>query len=221
MCGRYVITNPVVKTEKLVKSAIQVENNENYNAHPYQKLPVIKKYKNGNTLENLKWGLIPGWAKNKDFKALINARLETIDEKVSFKKLIKVFRCVAVADGFYEWKREEKEKIPHYFTREDKKPIFFAGIYESDQFCLITEEAAPNIKDIHHRQPVILNSTDVNRYLNLEVSGSSFLRECKKPNLIFYEVTKDVNKPTNNNASLVKKFSGKKLDFKVKNNYGN
>ena len=46
MCGRYVITNPVVKTEKLVKSAIQVEDNENYNAHPYQKLPVIKKYKN-------------------------------------------------------------------------------------------------------------------------------------------------------------------------------
>ena len=221
MCGRYVITSPVTKTGKLVKSAIQVEDNENYNAHPYQKLPVIKKYKNGNTLENLKWGVVPGWAKNKDFKALINARLETIDEKVSFKKLIKVFRCVAVADGFYEWKREEKEKIPHYFTREDKKPIFFAGIYESDQFCLITEEAAPNIKDIHHRQPVILNSTDVNRYLNLEVSGSSFLRECKKPNLIFYEVTKDVNKPTNNNASLVKKFSGKKLDFKVKNNYGN
>ena len=221
MCGRYVVKNPVTKTSTLVKSAIQVEDNENYNAHPYQKLPVIKKYKNGNTLENLKWGLIPGWAKNKDFKALINARLETIDEKVSFKKLIKVFRCVAVADGFYEWKREEKEKIPHYFTREDKKPIFFAGIYESDQFCLITEEAAPNIKDIHHRQPVILNSTDVNRYLNLEVSGSSFLRECKKPNLIFYEVTKDVNKPTNNNASLVKKFSGKKLDFKVKNNYGN
>ena len=54
MCGRYVITSPVSKTDKLVKSAIQVEDNENYNAHPYQKLPVIKKYKNGNTLENLK-----------------------------------------------------------------------------------------------------------------------------------------------------------------------
>ena len=93
MCGRYVVTNPVSKTDKLVKSAIQVEDNENYNAHPYQKLPVIKKYKNGNTLENLKWGLVPSWAKDKDFKALINARLETIDEKVSFKKLIKDFRC--------------------------------------------------------------------------------------------------------------------------------
>ena len=203
MCGRYVVTNPVSKTDKLVKSAIQVEDNENYNAHPYQKLPVIKKYKNGNTLENLKWGLVPSWAKDKDFKALINARLETIDEKVSFKKLIKDFRCVAVADGFYEWKRAEKEKTPYYFVREDKKPVFFAGIYESDQFCLITEEASNNIKEIHHRQPVILNQTDVNRYLNLELSGSSFLKETKKPNLIFHKVSKDVNKPTNNTISLI------------------
>ncbi|MBD1164991.1 SOS response-associated peptidase [Pelagibacterales bacterium SAG-MED13] len=208
MCGRYVVTNPVSKTEKLVKSAIQVDETENYNAHPYQKLPVIKKYKNGNTLENLKWGLVPGWAKEKNFKALINARLETIDERVSFKRLIRNFRCVAVADGFYEWKREEKVKIPHYFVRKDKKPIFFAGIYENDQFCLITEEAAEKIKAIHHRQPVILNQTDVNRYLNLELSGQGFLKDCKKPNLVFHEVRKDVNKPTNNSVSLIQNIFG-------------
>ncbi|MDA9653591.1 SOS response-associated peptidase [Candidatus Pelagibacter sp.] len=207
MCGRYVVKNPVSKTNKLVKTAIQVEETENYNAHPYQKLPVIKKYKNGNTLESLKWGLVPSWAKDKDFKALINARLETIDEKVSFKKLIKDYRCIAVAEGYYEWKREEKEKIPHYFSREDKKPIFFAGIYESDKFCLVTEEASENIKEIHHRQPVILNETDVNRYLNLELSGSSFLKECKKPNLVFHEISKDVNRPTNNTASLIQNLS--------------
>ncbi len=205
MCGRYVITNPVSKTEKIVKSAIQVENIENYNAHPYQKLPVIKKYKNGNTLENLKWGLIPNWAKDKDFKALINARLETIDEKVSFKKLIKDFRCVVVANGFYEWKREEKVKIPYFFSREDKKTIFFAAIFEKDQFCLITEEASENIKEIHHRQPVILNEIDVNRYLNLELSGSVFLKETKKPKLTFHEISKEVNKPTNNTVSLIQK----------------
>ena len=205
MCGRYVITNPVVKTEKLVKSAIQVENNENYNAHPYQKLPVIKKYKNGNTLENLKWGIVPSWAKQKDFKALTNARLETIDEKVSFKKLIQLHRCVAVADGFYEWKREEKEKTPFYFMRNDKKTIFIAGIYENDEFCLITEEAKPNVQEIHHRQPVILNETDVNRYLNLELTGSYFLKECNKPDLEFYQISKDVNKPTNNSISLIQK----------------
>jgi putative SOS response-associated peptidase YedK len=203
MCGRYVVNNPVTKTSKLVKSAIQVEDIENYNAHPYQKLPVIKKYKNGNTLENLKWGLIPSWAKNKDFKALINARLETIDEKISFKRLIKLKRCVAVADGFYEWKRNDKEKIPHYFLRKDKKTIFFAGIYENDEFCLITEEAKENIKEIHHRQPVIIEEMDINRYLNLELQGSTFLKECNKTDLTFYEVSKDVNKPTNNSASLI------------------
>ena len=203
MCGRYVVNNPVSKTSKLVKSAIQVEDIENYNAHPYQKLPVIKKYKNGNTLENLKWGLIPSWAKNKDFKALINARLETIDEKISFKRLIKLKRCVAVADGFYEWKRNDKEKIPHYFLRKDKKTIFFAGIYENDEFCLITEESKENIKEIHHRQPVIIDEMDINRYLNLELQGSTFLKECNKTDLTFYEVSKDVNKPTNNSASLI------------------
>ena len=207
MCGRYVVKNPVTKTSSLVKSVIQVEDIENYNAHPYQKLPVIKKYTNGNTLESLKWGLVPSWAKNKEFKALINARLETIDEKVSFKKLIKNNRCVAVADGFYEWKREENEKTPSYFVRKDGNVIYFASIFEEDQFCLITEEAKENIREIHYRQPVILNQTDVNRYLNLEIQGSAFLNERKVPDLIFHKVSKAVNKPKNNTASLIQKIS--------------
>ncbi len=57
MCGRYVVKNPVSKTTKLVKSAIQIEDTENYNAHPYQKLPVIKKYNNGNTLDKSSMGI--------------------------------------------------------------------------------------------------------------------------------------------------------------------
>ena len=207
MCGRYVVTNPVSKTKKIVKSAIKVEDIENYNAHPYQNLPVIKKYTNGNTLENLKWGIIPSWFKNKDFKPLINARLETINEKISFKKLIKVSRCVAPADGFYEWKREQKNKIPYYFLRKDKKNLYFAGIYEGNQFCLITEQASEHISKIHHRQPVIIYEKDINRYLNIELEGYTFLKECKKPDLEFYEISKDVNKPTNNSISLIQKFS--------------
>ena len=82
-----------------------------------------------------------------------------------------------------------------------------AGIYENDEFCLITENASENISAIHHRQPVILNEVDVNRYLNLELQGSNFLNECNKPDLIFHEVSKDVNKPTNNSASLIQKVS--------------
>ncbi len=206
MCGRYVVTNPVSKTKKIVKTAIKVEDIENYNAHPYQELPVIKKYINGNTLENLKWGIKPMWAKKKDYKPLINARIETIDEKISFKKLIKLNRCIAVADGFYEWKREEKVKIPNYFFREDKKIMYLAAIYLNSEFCFITENASENVKRIHHRQPVILNEIDINKYLNIEHEGSSFLKDTKKPNLEFYEISKEVNKPTNNNSSLLQKI---------------
>ena len=205
MCGRYVVTNPVTKTKKIVKTAIKVEDIENYNAHPYQNLPVIKKYTNGNTLENLKWGIVPSWSKKKEFKPLINARLETIDEKISFKKLIKLTRCIAVADGFYEWKREDKNKVPYYFLREDKKTMYLAAIYDNNEFCLITEQASNNVNLVHHRQPVIINESDINRYLNLELNGSSFLKECKKPKLEFYQISKDVNRPTNNSISLIQK----------------
>ena len=207
MCGRFVITYPVAKTKSIVKKSINVEDLENYNAHPYQDLPVIKKYINGNTLELLKWGIVPSWSKKKDFKPLINARLETIDEKVSFKKHIKIHRCVVIADGFYEWKREGKEKTPFYFLREDKKMMFIAGIFEDNQFCLITEQAAVNINQVHHRQPVILNEKDINNYLNLQSDGSNFLKVANKPKLEFYQISKDVNKPTNNNISLIQKIN--------------
>ena len=45
MCGRYVITKPVTKTKKYVKSSIKVDDNDNYNAHPYQNLPNKGLYK--------------------------------------------------------------------------------------------------------------------------------------------------------------------------------
>ena len=206
MCGRYVITNAVSKTKRMVKKAIKIEDNENYNAHPYQNLPVIKKYTNGNTLENLKWGIVPSWSKKKEFKPLINARLETIDEKPTFKNLIKLARCVVVADVFYEWKRDENTKIPYYFLREDKKLMFLAGIYANDQFCLITEESSKNVLEIHHRQPVLLYENNVKKYLNIELNGSTFLKERNKPNLSFHQISKNVNKPTNNSSSLIQKI---------------
>ena len=89
MCGRYVVTNAVAKTREIVKSAIAVDDTDNFNAHPQQKLPVIKSYTNGKTVESLQWGLTPSWAKKREIKSLINARIETLNEKISFKNLIK------------------------------------------------------------------------------------------------------------------------------------
>ena len=205
MCGRYVVTKPIIKTTNLVKTTIKVEDIDNYNAHPTQKLPIIKSYTNGRTLENCDWGLVPSWASDKkDFRPLINARMETLMEKVSFKKLIQTSRCLVVADGYYEWKRENKEKTPYYFTRSDSSIIFFAAIYQNNQFCIITREATDKIKEIHHREPLILGEEQIANYLDIKKEGMDILRSIKAPELKFHEISKDVNKPINNDSSLIK-----------------
>ena len=182
MCGRYVVTNAVHKTREIVKSAIAVNDTDNFNASPQQRLPVIKSYTNGKTLESLQWGLTHSWAKEKKIKPLINARLETLKEKISFKNLINNNRCLVVADGYYEWKREKIGKQPYYFTRFDNKAMYFAGIYKYHQFIIITMQADSNAIDIHHRQPVIINEKDLNNYFNLKKEGTSFLKSYKAPN---------------------------------------
>ena len=206
MCGRYVVTNAITKTKELVKSVIDVKNTDNFNAHPQQKLPVIKSYSNGKTIESLQWGINPHWAKEREIKPLINARLETLNEKISFKNLIKNNRCLVVADGYYEWKREKISKHPYYFTRLDDQSMFFAGIYKDHQFIIITIQANSNVIDIHHRQPVIINKEDFNNYFNLKKEGTSFLKSYKAPELKFHHVSKKVNKPINNTKELIEKI---------------
>lgn len=206
MCGRYVITGPIERTKKIVKKTINIKDIQNYNAHPSQKLPVIKSYLNGKTLELLEWGIIPTWAKKKEFRALINARIETINEKVSFKRLIKLHRCIVVADGFYEWKRQNSSKYPFYIYRNDKKTIFFAGIYQNNQFCLITEKASTKLSIIHERQPVIINKKDISAYLKIENNASDLLSKCERPELSYHEIGIDVNKPSNNNPILIQEI---------------
>jgi len=205
MCGRYVISKPISKTIDLVKTNIKVENIDNFNAHPSQKLPVIRSYTNGKALELYEWGLVPSWSKKLNkFSPLINARKETILEKVTFKNLIQTSRCIVPADGYYEWKREEKNKIPYYFTKEDNEMMFFAAIHQNNKFCIITREATEKIKDIHHREPLIINQSQINNFLNIKKEVMEILNSIKPPNLKFHEISKDVNNPLNNDQALVK-----------------
>ncbi|MDC1096216.1 SOS response-associated peptidase [Pelagibacteraceae bacterium] len=208
MCGRYKITKPITKTIDLIKTNIKVENIDNYNAHPSQKLPIIKSYTNGKTLELYEWGLIPEWSKKLEkFSPLINARKETLIEKVTFKNLIQTSRCLVLADGYYEWKRKEKNKIPYYFTKENDELMFLAAIHQNNQFCIITREATEEISEIHHREPLIVNQSQINNYLNVKKDAMEVLNSIKPPKLKFHEITKDVNNPANNDSSLISKLN--------------
>ena len=159
-------------------------------------------------LELCEWGLVPAWSKKLEkFSPLINARKETLMEKVTFKNLIQTSRCLVIADGYYEWKREEKNKIPYYFTKENNEFMFLAAIHQNNQFCIITREATEEINKIHHREPLILNQSQINNFLNMKKDPMEVLNSVKPPKLKFYEITKDVNNPLNNDPNLINKLN--------------
>ena len=85
--------------------------------------------------------------------------------------------------------------------------MFIAGIFTDNEFCLITEEASQNVMDIHHRQPVILDNNEIDNYLDLKKDGKKYLSQIKKIPLSFHEISKEVNKPTNNYPSLISKLN--------------
>jgi putative SOS response-associated peptidase YedK len=136
-----------------------------YNIAPSQAVAVIANSER-RALEFFKWGLIPSWAKDpKIGNRLINARAETLAEKPSFRAALKKRRCLILADGFYEWKKEGQTKTPMYLKLKEGQPFAFAGLWETwkspdDELiksCTIIT-TAPNalVKKIHDRMPAIL-----------------------------------------------------------------
>jgi putative SOS response-associated peptidase YedK len=116
--------------------------------------------------ELLRWGFVPTWAKAPDTGLkMINARVETIAERPAFRRAFERFRCLIVADGFYEWRREETGKQPFHITRSDGGAFAFAGLWSiwyadsGDRLrsCTILT-TAPNatVAPLHDRMPVIL-----------------------------------------------------------------
>ena len=75
--------------------------------------------------------MIPSWAKEgKIAQKLINARAETVTEKPAFRKCLERQRCLILADGFYEWRREGKVKVPFFIRRRGGLPFGLAGLWD-------------------------------------------------------------------------------------------
>ena len=76
-------------------------------------IPVIVRHQGGNECRLMHWGLIPHWAADPSIgNRMINARAETLTELPSFKSLVNRGRCIIPADGYYEWRKERKRKVP-------------------------------------------------------------------------------------------------------------
>ncbi len=204
MCGRYSVQKKtLLVANSLVKKNINVDlEQDNFNCAPGGKYPCIKSATNGKYLEMTVFGILPSWAKP-DFRRLHNARLEGIETKVSFKKLIVNSRAIICLTGFYEWQKVNEKKVPYYFTRSDDQDLFVCGIHDGGEFTIITRPATSENAVVHHRQPVIISKSQINNYFNLNNNAVEFLSSVKAPELKFHKVSTDVNNPSKNDATLI------------------
>jgi putative SOS response-associated peptidase YedK len=216
MCGRYTLRTPV---DSLV-GTFEIEEypssiTPNYNVAPTQEVAAVVEDDDKRKLEMFHWGLIPSWAKDPAIgNKMINARAETVSEKPSFRSAFKKRRCLILADGFYEWKKTDDGKQPYHVKMEDGSPFAFAGLWETwkdgpeiRSCTIITTEANDLMNEIHHRMPVILPPEDYDMWLDPDFEEKEALTSLLKPYpadaMEAYPVSKRVNKPSNNEPSVV------------------
>ena len=215
MCGRY----SLIATEKEIKEQLTfieergVKIQDSYNIAPTQTSAVVTN-EEPYRLQNLSWGLIPSWSKDgKNQGRLINARSEGILGKPSFRVPVRRKRCVVIADGFYEWKRVGKEKIPYRILPKDDTLLFMAGIWEEwgsgedakRTFSVITTTPNEEIQPLHNRAPVVFTD-EAECLFWLENNKLEEIAEMLKPtrNSYFkiYRVSQMVNSVRNNSPHL-------------------
>ncbi len=158
-----------------------------------------------------RWGLIPSWAKAPAIgNQLINAQAETAATKPAFRAAFRKRRCLILADGFYEWKKEERHKQPFHIRLGDGRPFAFAGLWEHwdggdgpaiDSCTILTTTPNDLLRSLHHRMAVILAPEDYDLWLDptiLEVERlQSLLRPYPAEAMTAYPVTTRVNNPAN------------------------
>lgn len=214
MCGRFAFYSPSEATAALFGVSTSMEVQPRYNIAPTQYIAAIRD--NGNRereLVMLRWGLVPSWAKDPSIgNRMINARAETVAEKPSYRAAFKHRRCVVLADGFYEWRRQDNAKTPYYISLVGGEPFALAGLWEnwhdkqSDESLqtttLITTAANEFMQPLHHRMPVVMQPQVADEWL----SGSVELLEHTAdwtPELQAWPVDRRVNNARNEGGELI------------------
>lgn len=220
MCGRYTLRTNL----SLIAEAFQVDAvgsaPPRFNVAPETLVAGIRRNdRQTRELIFFQWGLIPSWSKDpKVGRQLINARGETVATKPSFRAAFRSRRCLILADGFFEWKRDGRKKQPYYIRLSEDRPFAFAGLWEQwrggdqviESCTIITTEANELIRPLHDRMPVILDSADYEDWLNPHSDrGPALLRPFPPDRMTYYPVSDLVNRATNNLPECIEPFQGK------------
>jgi len=229
MCGRFTLTvdledlrvylNETYGIEELSRD-IQVPR---YNVAPSQKVIAVIHDGQSYRVGLIKWGFIPHDAKddNMGFQ-MINAKSETLLEKMAFKDSFKTKRCVILADGFYEWLKENQKKLPMRILMKDERIFPMAGLWSSYTTAegekiytttIITTKANTIVSNIHERMPVILDRKAEKLWLNPHTkidSLTSLLKPYDASKMTMYPVTPKVNNSTFEDPSCIHEITHQK-----------
>lgn len=192
-----------------------------YNIAPTLQIPAIIEQDKSRKLEAFRWGLIPHWVKDKNIiNTAFNARAETVAHKLLFRDAIKSKRCLVLASGFYESQKQGGKKQPYYIYRSDKRPLAFAGLWdvweddimgEAIECCtIITTAATHQMKKIHERMPVVLESDLYDTWLNPEFNDTDVLQDIlialKDDVLEMYPVSSYVSNSRNDGEECIERL---------------
>lgn len=222
MCGRSSLTKTEKELEQRFRATFYSEDLErynplpNFNVAPTHMHPVITQ-EEPKIIHLYRWGLIPSWAKDMKIGAkMINARIETIEQKPAFRQAFQKRRCIVPFDGYYEWQKTPHGKIPYRIQLQNTEIFTIAGLYEHwknpegqlvHSFTLITHEADPVIRHLHDRQPLVLLPEQEQLWLDPNIPSKDLIHELDPvPGAYYswYRVSTRVNNVRENDAGLLK-----------------
>mgnify|MGYP000520355013 CR=1 FL=1 len=183
MCGRYALHGPFNRRDpdwiaQWLEQLVSATGGEaRYNIAPSQAVPAFVSRDGAVGVQDMRWGLVPGWAKDPKIAwQTINARAETAPFKPAFRQAYGQRRCVVPADGFFEWVKAPDGRRPIWFHPPDGGLLLFAGLYEeSSEGCaaggpkrrFVVLTTAPNelVRPVHDRMPAILSADEAAAWL--------------------------------------------------------
>jgi putative SOS response-associated peptidase YedK len=170
MCGRYSLGSPdadLLRRRFAVPESVEVPKQEpRFNIAPTDPVLAVREVEAERDIGLLRWGLVPGRWAERGGRPLINARAETLEGQPAFRESFHERRCLIPADGFYEWRTDERGKRPLWFSRSDGELFAFAGIWAElpersgdgvlHSCAIVTCDPNGLVRPIHDRMPVVL-----------------------------------------------------------------
>jgi len=220
MCERYSLGKSKDQLEERFQAEMLTDFKPRFNIAPSQLVPVITS-QSPKGFSYFYWGVTPDFGHNRPVaQKLINAKAETIHEKLSSKSSFQKRRCLIPADGFFEWKKlGKKTRIPYRFALREEALFAFAGIWEEYEtvngesqhtFLILTTTPNEVVEEVHDRMPLILSRDQEKKWLDPYASESDLLSIFKPISADFmmsYSISSLVNSIQNDSPGIIRRIS--------------